>query len=271
MLEQPGYQTRGIKGKSQFLELMAGAVRSAYGGVPIKSLAPQIPYPNIGVGYAIQETNTRLWLEQGRQIVGRKVAYASQQIRENSHISDAQTVFGMLFDNVLKSNGAVINSAELTQPQVAAELGFRVAQDVTTIPRDKAAVLKLLDVSMPLLEVSSNRILDENKKIIDVVADNASAGLCVLGEESEIPSLQRIETIEVEILRDGDCVSSHRGSVDVCAALTRLFVKMIAWGRPVRAGDIIASGAFLPSVPGSAGHVYEGRFSGLGSVWARFS
>ncbi|RME64325.1 MAG: 2-keto-4-pentenoate hydratase, partial [Alphaproteobacteria bacterium] len=47
--------------------------------------------------------------------------------------------------------------------------------------------------------------------------------------------------------------------------------KMVAVGRPLKAGDLILSGALGPMVPAAAGESYELRIHGLGSVRAHFS
>ncbi|MEM1114369.1 MAG: hypothetical protein AAGI11_20825 [Pseudomonadota bacterium] len=117
---QPGYRTRGVTGSSQFLDTMAHRVRAAYGTSPIPSLAPDIPYPNIGVGYAVQETNTRVWLSQGQRLAGRKIAYVSPRVCEETPIPDPQPVFGMLFDNMLKPDGCKLKMSSFMRPRISA-------------------------------------------------------------------------------------------------------------------------------------------------------
>jgi 2-keto-4-pentenoate hydratase len=42
-------------------------------------------------------------------------------------------------------------------------------------------------------------------------------------------------------------------------------------GTPLRAGDLVLSGALGPVVPAAPGAAYEARISGLGSVRVRFT
>jgi len=53
--------------------------------------------------------------------------------------------------------------------------------------------------------------------------------------------------------------------------MTWLANTMVACGRPLRAGDVILSGALGPMVAAKPGEVYEVRVSGLGSVRAAFA
>lgn len=269
--EQPGYKTRGISGPSQFLEMMAQGVRAAYHSGPIPSLAPSIPYPNIGIGYAVQETNTRVWLNEGRKLIGRKIAFANETVRQASAIGDSQLVFGMLYDDMLKEDGCRIKAESLIQPQISAEIGFRVARDVLTLPSSEEELFGCFDSCMPVLEISNSRIENERKMIIDVVADNGSAGLCVLGQNCDVPSVTKFKTLSVALLCNGVCVSKTDSAADIGMALTDLFVKMIAWGRPVRAGDIISSGAISPPLDIAAGSKIEAQFDCLGTVATNIS
>src|SRR5690606_39660169 len=117
-------------------------------------------------------------------------------------------------------------------------------------------------------------VKDWNISIVDTVADNASSGVFVLGG-----SPVRVDQVDLRLCgmsmeRDGVPVSTGCGAAclgNPLNAVVWLARHAVTIGRPLRAGEILLSGALGPMVPVRAGATYNARISGIGSVSASFS
>ncbi len=79
--------------------------------------------------------------------------------------------------------------------------------------------------------------------------------------------------VTMTLVRDGAEVSSGTGAAclgDPLAALAWLARTAARYGEPLRAGDIVLSGALGPLVPVAPGQVLTATISSLGTVTARF-
>jgi 2-keto-4-pentenoate hydratase len=106
------------------------------------------------------------------------------------------------------------------------------------------------------------------------VADNASSGLFVLGNRPV--KLDAFDTINCGMVmeRRGDQVSVGVGAAclgNPFYAAVWLANTMTRVGAPLKAGDIVLTGALGPMVGVTAGDVFTAHIEGLGSVSASFA
>ncbi len=119
-----------------------------------------------------------------------------------------------------------------------------------------------------------SRIANWDIRLADTVADNASSGLFVLG--SRPVKLADFDLLGCGMVmeRRGDQVSLGIGSaclgnpLNAAVWLANVMVKM---GSPLRAGDVLMTGALGPMVAVQPGDVFTAQIDGLGSVSARFA
>lgn len=228
---------------------------------------------DIAAAYAIQEINTRLWLEQGRRLVGRKIGLTSAAVQKQLGVD--QPDFGMLFADMAACDGEPVAPGVVLQAKVEAEIAFVLERDLDVPNPTVADVMLAIAYAMVAIEIVGSRIANWDIRLVDTVADNASSGMFVLGNTPyALPGLD-LRDCRMEMTRNGgDVISSGVGHACLGHPLnaTRwLAAKLVEIGRPLKAGDVILSGALGPMVPVAPGDVFEARVSGMGSVRAAFA
>lgn len=250
------------------------ALREAYEtGVPCPPLRGDLLVAgDVDTAYAVQQAQTQEWLAQGRRRVGAKIGLTSPAVQQ--HFGVFQPDFGVLFADMAVPDGAEVDLGRLLQPKVEAEVAFVLGRDLPDEQVTVADIIRATDHVLPAIEIVDSRIAGWDISIVDTVADNASSGLFVLGNTPR--SLSDVD------LRLCGMVMEHAGepvSVGAGAACMGNPLHAVAWlaatvaraGNPLRAGDVVLSGALGPMVAVTPGAAYEARISGLGSVRACFT
>ena len=251
----------------------AERIRSAYEtGVPCEPIRGELPDGDLDAAYAIQEANTLHWLSNDRRLVGRKIGITSKAVQVQLGVD--QPDFGMLFADMAIPDGEEIPASAVLQPRIEGEVAFVLAHDLDHLQPTIADVSNAMAYATAAIEVVGSRIADWNINIQDTIADNASSGLFVLGNERHSLADFDSRLCGMVVEHRGEPVSTGAGAAclgNPLNAVIWLAKVMVERGRPLRAGDIIMSGALGPMVPVVAGDVYEVRISGLGSVHAAFA
>jgi 2-keto-4-pentenoate hydratase len=249
------------------IDAAAQRVREAYRAGPIAPLRDLLEPGDIDCGYQIQTANTRYWLEQGRRIVGRKIGLTSAAVQRQLGVD--QPDFGVLFADMLISDGGILAPSRLLQPKAEGEIAFVLGRDLTTDSPSRIDLLQAIAYALPAIEVVDSRFLDWKITIADTIADNASSAYFVLGSEPRSLTDLDLATCGMALSIDGAIVSVGAGAA--CMAHPLNAVEWLARtlarrGEPLRAGDVVMSGALGPMVPLVAGTSVRVAIGGLGSA-----
>ena len=252
------------------MEEAAERLLSAYGGTPVEPVRDLIGDTDIDLAYRVQKQLIDARLRAGAKVVGRKIGITSEAVMRQVGVD--QPDFGFLLDTMSFADGETIPYASLLQPRAEVEIAFVLAADLAG-GESPAAVREAVDHAVAAIEIVDSRVRDWDIKITDTVADNASSGAFVLGAEAV--SLSEFEPREatMTLTSEGEELSSGVGAAclgDPLNALAWLARAAAEYGSPLRAGDIVLSGALGPLASIAPGQVLTAEISSLGTVTARF-
>lgn len=241
-------------------------------GVACSPVRDMLPPGDIAAAYAVQRVNVERGLAAGRRIVGRKIGLTSPAVRRQLGVG--QPDFGALFADMCVADGDEIPYGRLIAPRVEAEVALVLGADLPEPRLTVVDVLRATEFALPAIEVVDSRIANWDITIVDTVADNASCGLFVLGT-TPVP-LDRVDLRSAQMrLRRGEEVVSRGTGADCMGgplnAAVWLAATLAAAGEPLRAGDVVLTGALGPVVAAAPGDVFESEISGLGSARTRFA
>lgn len=233
----------------------------------------RVTYPGLDAAdaYAIQRMNTERRLAGGRRVVGCKIGLTARAVQAQLGVD--QPDFGVLLDDMSFGDAEPIPMQRLHQPKVEAEIAFVLGRDLDIDNPGHADVIKAVDHVLPAIEIVGSRIAGWDIRFVDTVADNASSGAFVLGGSPRLLREVDLRLCGMVMNRRGEPVSVGAGAAclgNPINAVAWLARTMAALGQPLRAGDLVLSGALGPMVPVAPGDVFETHINSLGSVKAVF-
>jgi len=246
-------------------------------GEPIAPVRAQIEQVASGgdllaAAYQIQQINTQRRIDSGARLVGRKIGLTSVAVQRQLGVASPD--FGALFANMAVGDGEEIAWARLMQPKAKAEIALVLERD---LPHERHTVADLISATayaLPAIEVVGSRIVNWDIRLADTVADNASSGLFVLGTQPVALAKINLGDCGMTMERRGDQVSVGAGAAclgNPLNAAVWLADTLVRLGTPLRAGDVLMTGALGPMVAVQRGDVFTAQIEGLGSVSAVFS
>jgi 2-keto-4-pentenoate hydratase len=171
-------------------------------------------------------------------------------------------------------NGADIPANLLVQPKIEAEIAFKLKKDLSGTNITALDVLLATEYIVPAFEIVDSRVKDWKITLEDTVADNASSGLYVLGEQKWDVSDVDLVNEEMVLYQNGNLVNTGIGSACLghpATCVAWLAEKLSEYNIPLKAGEIILSGALSAAVVVNPGDKFTAKFSHLGEVTVSFS
>jgi 2-keto-4-pentenoate hydratase len=236
-------------------------------GSPCPPVRDLIGRDDLLAAYAVQQRVTDERLASGARVVGRKIGLTSPAVQAQLGVD--QPDFGILFADMAHPDGAEVPADAVLQPRVEAEVAFVLKADLADGDVNADRVRAAVDYAVAALEVCGSRIAGWDISFGDTVADNASAGAYVLGTERKTLGEFVPKDVEMRMTVNGEEVSIGNGAAclgDPINALVWLARQALELGEPLRAGQVVLSGALGPMKPIAPGAQVAAHITGLGSV-----
>ena len=242
------------------------------------SLAPIAPitdqYPDISIedAYSVQLAIIAAHVKAGRKVVGKKVGLTSRAMQEMLGVD--QPDYGVLFEDMITSDGGSYPAGNLVQPRVEPEIAFMLKSELKGPGITVADVLAATDYVFPALEVVASRIKDWKIKLADTIADNASSGRFVMGDAHK--PVEGLDLVGEGLIFEKNGVELGRATGEAVLdnpanAVAWCANKLCEYGESLEAGQLILPGALTGMTPVVPGDTITARFSTIGTVSVSFT
>jgi 2-keto-4-pentenoate hydratase len=224
------------------------------------------------LAYDVQQAGIATRTARGARVVGRKVGLTSAAVQAQLGVD--QPDYGTLLDTMEVPTGGVVTRGSLLQPRAEAELAFVLATDLADPGEDLERVRAAIDHAVAAIEIVDSRITGWDITFGDTVADNGSSARYVVGEDRLDLDTFDAAAVTMTMTRDGEVVSSGTGAAclgDPLRAVAWLATTLDHVGTPLRAGDLVLSGALGPMVAADSGTTFHAHIEHDGRPLASVS
>ena len=269
------HATRPAMSQTDFIQTQGqrlyDALRNARTLAPLTDTHPDM---SVDEAYYISLHMLGLREQSGERVIGKKIGVTSKPVQDMLGVH--QPDFGFLTDSMQFENGATVSlsKARLIQPRAEGEIAFMLRKDLKGPGITREDVLDATAWVAPCFEIVDSRINDWKIKIQDTVADNASCGVFVIGEQHTDPRSLDLAAASMQMFKNGVPCGAGLGSAvqgHPAEAVAWLANTLGAFGIPFKAGEVILSGSLAPLVPAVAGDRFSMLISGMGECSIQFS
>ena len=238
----------------------------------LEPLSDTHPGITLEEAYRIQQRMLALRMERGERVIGKKIGVTSQAVMNMLGVQEPD--FGVLLDGMARADGATISIGTLIQPKAEGEIAFVLKDDLEGPGLTSADVLRATAGVMACIEIVDSRIRDWKMQIQDTVADNASCGIFVLGDRLIDPRELDLRYCGMVMEKNGQIAVTGAGAATMGSP-----VNAVVWlantlgklGMPLKAGEVILSGALGAMLPLQGNDHLKVTIGGIGSCSVHFT
>ncbi|OJU70793.1 MAG: 2-oxo-hepta-3-ene-1,7-dioic acid hydratase [Rhizobiales bacterium 63-7] len=227
--------------------------------------------------YAVQAAWVKQKIAGGRKVIGWKIGLTSKamQYALNIDIPDS----GVLFDDMLFEDGAVIPADRFIQPRIEAEIAFVIKAPLKGPNVSIFDVLNATDYITPALEILDTRVLrvdPETKKarsIVDTISDNAANAGIVIGGRQMRPDQVDMRWMGAIVSRNAEVEETGLGAGVLnhpARGIAWLANRLAQYGDGIEAGQIVLVGSFIRPVEARHGDTINADFGPYGTIACHF-
>lgn len=239
---------------------------------PIDPLTSTDPRLTVEDAYAIQQELAQLLLAEGGEIIGYKLGLTSKPMQEMLGVD--QPDFGPVMSSTTHRDGVVLDVERFIQPRIEAELALVLGRALRGPGVTRGDAAATVTGARAALEVIDSRIRDWKIGLVDTVADLASTGAVVLGDETVATNGWEPRLCGMAIYRNGELQATGAGAAalgDPLGAVAWLANTLGALGTALDPGHVVMTGSLHAALPVAPGDVVRAEFDRLGEVSARFT
>lgn len=239
-----------------------------------------LAYPGMTLddAYGVQAALVARKRAAGRRVIGWKIGLTSRAMQDALKIDTPDS--GVLLDDMLFDDGAMIPAGRFIQPRVEAEIAFVMRAPLAGAGVTRDDVLAATASVAPALEILDTRILRADpatgraRIITDTVSDNAANAGIVLGPQRHDPRGMVLRWAGAIVQRDGVVEETGLGAGvlnDPVTGIVWLVQRLAAYGQGLSAGEVVLSGSFIRPIEAPPGSRFEADFGDFGRVSVGFS
>ncbi|TGL33762.1 2-keto-4-pentenoate hydratase [Leptospira koniambonensis] len=234
---------------------------------PIQPITETYGIRGLEISYEIAKINNLERLKTGAKEIGKKIGLTSKAVQLQLGVD--QPDFGALFSDMEYLDSDEVPTSKLLQPKVEAEVAFVLAREITERIPSYGEFLNSILYALPALEIVDSAIENWKIKLEDTVADNASCGLFVLGNQPVSLGNLDLAGTGMFLRKNGNIESVGSGAACLNHPLRAAYwlaKNLIERGQGLKEGEIILSGALGPMVSVQSGDDLDAEIKGLGRV-----